>query len=79
MTSKTISITEDVYNELVKIKGEKESFSELFMRLLNLQKHNLKQSFGAWNLTEQEKVEIWNDLNNRPGRRWRRIETGEIE
>ena len=38
MTSKNISITEDVYKKLMKIKREKESFSELFLRLLKIQK-----------------------------------------
>ena len=37
MTSKNISITEDVYKKLMKIKREKESFSELFLRLLKIQ------------------------------------------
>ena len=48
MTSKNISITEDVYNKLIKIKGQNESFSELFLRLLNIQKRSLVKSFGAW-------------------------------
>lgn len=62
MTSKNISITKDVYDKLMKIN---ESFSELFLRLLNIQKINMEKSFGAWNLTEKEKKEIWQDINNR--------------
>ena len=31
MTSKNINITEEVYNKLMKIKRENESFSELFL------------------------------------------------
>jgi len=54
MTSKNISITEEVYNKLMKIKQENESFSELFLRLLRVQKINFEKSFGAWNLNEKE-------------------------
>ncbi len=53
MTSKNISITEEVYQKLMKIKRENESFSELFLRLLKIQKINIKRTFGAWNLSEE--------------------------
>jgi len=65
MTSKNISITEDVYKKLIKIKEENESFSELFLRLLRIQKINIEKAFGAWNLSKREKTEIWNDISNR--------------
>jgi predicted CopG family antitoxin len=74
MTSKNISITKDVYDKLMKIKRENESFSELFLRLLNVQKNNLEKSFGAWNLTEREKEEIWYDIMNRTSKNWKRSE-----
>jgi predicted CopG family antitoxin len=70
MTSKNISITEDVYNKLLKIKRKNESFSELFLRLLKIQKNTLKKSFGAWNLSEVEKKEIWDVISNRTARTW---------
>jgi predicted CopG family antitoxin len=70
MTSKNISITEEVYNKLKKIKREGESFSELFLRLLNSQKGNLEEIFGTWDLTEEEKREIWDPLTKRKGRSW---------
>ena len=79
MTSKNISITEDVYKKLMKIKREKESFSELFLRLLKIQKVNMEKSFGAWNLSTKEKSEIWEDITNRPGRSWKNSEVGEIK
>lgn len=79
MTSKNISITEDVYKKLVKIKRENESFSELFLRLLKIQKIKMEKSFGTWNLSAKEKSEIWNDIANRPGRRWKNSEIGEIK
>lgn len=74
MASKNISITEEVYKELLKIKGENESFSELFSRLLKIQKQNIEKSFGVWNLSKEEKDKIWNNISNREGRKWKRTE-----
>ncbi len=79
MTSKNISITEDVYKKLMKIKRENESFSELFLRLLKIQKMKMEKSFGTWKLSPKEKHEIWDDLTNRPGRSWKNSEAGEIK
>lgn len=79
MTSKNISITEEVYNKLMKIKRENESFSELFLRLLSVQKINFERTFGAWNLNEKESKEIWGDITNRPGRKWKKTDIGELE
>ncbi len=78
MTSKNISITEEVYKKLMKIKGKNESFSELFLRLLKIQKSKMEKSFGAWNLSEKEKNEIWDDITNRPGRIWKKSELRDI-
>lgn len=72
MTSKNISITEEVYNKLLKIKKEDESFSELFLRLLKIQKFKLENCFGAWNLSEEEEKEIWRDITSRSGRNWKK-------
>ncbi|MHA1144455.1 MAG: antitoxin VapB family protein [Candidatus Helarchaeota archaeon] len=76
MTSKTISITEDVYNELIKIKARDESFSQLFLRMLKNYKQNIEDSFGSWNLSDEEKTEIWKDLSTHPGRRWNKQKLG---
>ncbi len=70
MTSKNISITEEVYKKLLKLKGENESFSELLLRLINIQKKSFEKSFGAWKLSDDEKKDIWNDLTTHQGRRW---------
>ncbi len=51
-------------------KKENKNFSELFLRLLGNQRIALENSFGAWNLTEEEMTEIWGDIVNRPGRKW---------
>jgi len=79
MTSKNISITEEVYKKLMKIKRENESFSELFLRLLRIQKVKMEENFGTWNLSKKEKGEIWDDISNRPGRSWKRSGADEIK
>jgi predicted CopG family antitoxin len=79
MTSKNISITEDVYNKLLKIKRENESFSELFLRLLKVQKNALEKSFGTWDLSKEEEKEIWADLTSRTGRRWNKSNLEELK
>jgi len=65
MTSKNISITEEVYNKLMKIKRENESFSELFLRLLRVQKINFEKAFWTWDLSEEESKKIWSDITSR--------------
>ncbi|TFF97479.1 MAG: antitoxin [Promethearchaeota archaeon] len=72
MASKNISITEDVYNKLVQIKRENESFSELITRLLESQKKNLEKAFGSWDLKKDEKEEIWDPIIKRDGRSWKK-------
>lgn len=79
MTSKNISITEEVYNKLLKIKCENESFSELFLRLLNMQKNLLEKSFGAWELSIEEKSKVWADITNRRGRKWNKSSLEELQ
>jgi len=37
---KTISIRDDVYQKLVELKGEKESFSDVIEKLLNKRRTN---------------------------------------
>ncbi|MHA1264688.1 MAG: antitoxin VapB family protein [Candidatus Helarchaeota archaeon] len=78
MTSKTISITEEVYNELKKLKRDNESFSQLFLRILSLHKQQIDQFFGSWDLSNDEKLKIWNDLSTRPSRRWSRRRNSEL-
>ncbi len=48
MTSKSISISEDVYNLLSKSKLKNESFSQTILRLLKRQE-NILELAGAWN------------------------------
>jgi len=70
MVSKNISITKDVYEKLVRVKKENESFSELFIRLLSIQRTALENIFGTWNLTDEEMTDIWGDIVTQPSRKW---------
>jgi len=75
MGTKTISITDEVYNQLKKLKGENESFSQLIKRLIEV-KFNFKNYFGSWKITDEEYNLIWNNLVNRKGRRWNKFDKG---
>ncbi|MCX9081816.1 MAG: antitoxin VapB family protein [Candidatus Methanoperedens sp.] len=47
MATKTISIREDVYNILSRLKRENESFSDVIWKLTKKRKPNLKDYFGG--------------------------------
>jgi predicted CopG family antitoxin len=54
MTSKMISIRDEIYKNLKKLKGPNESFSELIERLIaNQQKYPLKHFGIAKNLSDE--------------------------
>jgi len=55
MTSKMISIREDVYKNLKKLKGANESFSEVIERLLAIQK---KEPLKYFNLAKNLPSEV---------------------
>jgi predicted CopG family antitoxin len=46
MVSKNISITEDVYNDLLKLRKEDESFSEIIRRLVSERKKDPLRFYG---------------------------------
>ncbi len=46
MASKNISITEDVYNDLLKLRKEDESFSEIIRRLVSESKKDPLKFYG---------------------------------
>ena len=49
MTQKTISLTEEAYNNLLKAKRKKESFSQLIMRLIkNEKRSDISMFAGIW-------------------------------
>ena len=70
MASKTISITEEIYNRLSTLKDKHESFSQLFQRMIDLYQKNLDECFGAWDMSEEDYNLIWKDISNRSGRKW---------
>lgn len=47
MATKTISIREDVYDILMSLKKENESFSDVIWKLTKKRKPNLKDYFGG--------------------------------
>lgn len=55
MGSKTITIREDVYERLSRIKDDK-SFSELLEELASEKEVDLMDSFGKWSKEEFEEV-----------------------
>jgi predicted CopG family antitoxin len=65
MTSKTITITEEVYQLLKLLKKQNESFSELLRRLaLSVNGQKLENFFGSWDLNDQEYKEIKEEIKN---------------
>jgi len=63
MASKTITITEDVYQLLKKVKKKDESFSELLRRLaLQINGQKLEAFFGLWTINDQEYEEIQEEI-----------------
>ena len=59
MASKTITITEDVYQLLKLLKKQDESFSELLRRLaMQVNGQKLEAFFGLWDINDQEYKEI---------------------
>ena len=59
MVSKTITITEEVYQLLKILKKQGESFSELLRRLaMSVNGQKLENFFGSWDLNDQEYKEI---------------------
>lgn len=64
MSSKTITIRKEVYEELRRIKGESESFSDLLLRLArNSNGRKLERFFGAWDIDDAE----WNSIDKEIG------------
>ena len=63
MASKTITITEEVYQLLKLIKKQDESFSELLRRLaMSVNGQKLENFFGSWDLNDQEYEEIQEEI-----------------
>ncbi len=57
MATKTISITEEAYDALVREKIDKESFTETILRLTK-KTGKLADCFGTWEMTDKEQENI---------------------
>ena len=65
MATKTISILDDVYHKLLKLKREDESFSEELDRLLEA-RGNISDCAGLWNwMKENEAIDIEENIRKR--------------
>jgi len=58
---KTITLTEEAYKVLTLEKRKDESFSEVIKRLTK-ERGSLKDSLGAWKMTDKEAQEIFSSL-----------------
>ena len=61
MTSKNISITNDVYHDLVKLKRADESFSDIIKRLVKDSRKNPLQFFGILKDVPDEVLDSFED------------------
>ncbi len=65
MTVKTLTIKEEVYNILKKLKKEDESFSDLLLRLAKqINGQNLEKFLGAWDIQDEEMEKINKEIDN---------------
>jgi len=62
MATKTISITEEAYEALIREKIDKESFTETILRITK-KSGKLSDSFGAWKMTDEEAEKMRSDLD----------------
>lgn len=66
MASKTITITEEVYNLLKDLKQNGESFSELLKRLgMQVNGQKLNAFFGSWDINDHEYEEIQEEIKQK--------------
>jgi predicted CopG family antitoxin len=63
MSTKTISITKDVYDMLLVEKEEDESFSDVISRIVK-RRSKLSDSFGKWEMTNEEIQKFKSELHN---------------
>jgi predicted CopG family antitoxin len=62
MGTKTISITDEAYEALVREKKSKESFTETILRITK-KSGKISDSFGAWKMSNEEEKAITCELS----------------
>ena len=64
MGQKNIPVDTDTYEILKSLKQPKESFRELILRLVKGQKDRILRHFGAWDLDDDELMNITQSLED---------------
>ena len=72
MGVKTLTITEEAYQLLARENKGKESFSEVIKRLAR-ERGQLRDSYGAWSMSDEEEAEIFSNLKSNWKRTTNRI------
>lgn len=57
MATKTLSITEEAYNRLKVLKNNKESFSDIIMRVTNKNRKSVSELYGLFPKKEADELE----------------------
>jgi len=73
---KTISITKEAYELLSREKKGSESFSEVIKRLAT-ERGKLKDSLGAWKMSDEEEERIFSGLNKN-WKKWNKLTTADL-
>ncbi len=74
MASKNISISNNIYEALLREKMDGESFTGVIARLLSRRKR-LSDSFGTWDMSDEEVTEFKKELAHM----WKRWEAAVVE
>ncbi|MCJ7651420.1 MAG: hypothetical protein MUP85_22660 [Candidatus Lokiarchaeota archaeon] len=64
MTQRTISLNENSYRELKKLKKKSETYSDLIVRLCNLQNPVLNDPLLEFSGIFSEDEELWEEIEN---------------
>lgn len=65
MVIKSLTITEEAYKSLKRLKYEDESFSKAILRIAKEKSNAINRYFGTLRLSEKEAKEWKNNINNR--------------